>query len=108
MAKKSRLNELYELDIDYSIPINKFAQKVKALVNRTAREMKVPVRSDFAEYCDGSAYVSLTVQPSINFLTKVDKEIRKLAKTHKVGQKPLSLKVVDVQVGNYKIDVSFC
>ncbi len=108
MAKKNRLNELYELDIDYSIPIDQFARKVKALVNRMAREMKSPVRSDYAEYCDGSAYVSLTVQPSIGFLFKVDKAIRKLAKTHKVSQKPLSLKVVDIQVGNYRIDVSFC
>ena len=108
MAKQNRLDELHELDIDYSIPINKFAQKVKALVNRMAREMKVPVRSDYAEYCDGSAYVNLTVQPSINFLTKVEKEIRKLARTHKVNQEPLSLKIVDIQIGDYRIDVSFC
>lgn len=107
MTKIDRLDELYELDIDFSTPINQFAQKAKALLNRLGREMKLPYRSYAAEYGSGSARVFLTSYVSVDFIVKFDKEVRKLAREHKVAKYPLYLTVTDVIVGDGEINIDF-
>lgn len=109
MAKKqTRLNELNDAGIDYSMPINRFAGKAKALLNRLGREMKESGRSNSAEYGDGSARVYLSQPISTKLLAKFDKEVRKIAAKHEVGKAPLSLPIVDITVRNYEIDIAFC
>ncbi len=107
MAKKQdRLNELSEADIDYSMPINRFARKAKALLNKLAKEMKNPLRCDGAHYNDGGARLYITNRTSAKFLTAVEKAVRKLAREHKELKK-LNLKVTSVEVGGYEIFISF-
>ena len=106
MAKKqSRIDELFEAGIDYSIPIDKFARKALALLNKLGREMKERPYTDGAEYNDGGARI-YAAGMSIKLLAKFDKAVRKLAREH-TGMKKLKLKVTSVEVRSSGIFVSF-
>lgn len=107
MAKtKTRTDELFEADIDYSIPIDRFAKKAKALLNKLAREMKVPIRSEDAEYSDASARIGVDNFVTTEFLVAYDKAVRELAKTYK-PLVPLNLPIVSVGVGSFEIVIEF-
>ncbi len=107
MAKKqSRIDELFEAGIDYSIPIDKFARKALALLNKLGREMKEYPYTDGAEYNDGGARIYAGGM-SVKLLAKFDKAVRKLAREHN-GMKKLKLKVTSVEVRSSEIFVSFC
>lgn len=108
MAKKmSRLDELWDAEIDYSIPIDRFAKKAKALLNKLAKEMKDPIRSDGAVYNDGGARIYVTHGVSASFLAAFDKAVRELAEDYK-PLTPLKIPVVSVEVGGFEILVNFC
>jgi len=108
MAKKqSRIDELFKADIDYSIPIDRFAKKAKALLNKLAKEMKDPIRSDGAEYSDASARISVDNRVTVGFLVAYDKAVRELAEDYK-PLIPLNLPIVSVGVGSYEICIEFC
>lgn len=106
MAKKTRIDELYEQEIDYSMPIDRFARKALALLRKLAREMKECPYTDGAEYNDGGARIYASGM-SIKLLAKFDKAVRKLAREHKELKK-LKLPVVSVEVCGREIFVSFC
>lgn len=106
MAKKqTRLDELHEQEIDYSMPIDRFARKALALLRKMAREMKERPYTDGAEYNDGGARIYASGL-SIKFIVKFDKAVRKLAREHR-EMKKLKLKVTSVEVRGYEIFVSF-
>lgn len=106
MAKKTRLDELFEADIDYSMPIDRFAKKAGALLNKLAREMKDPIRHGGAHYNDGGARIYVTHGVSAKFLTAYSKAVRKLAREHKEIKK-LKLRIESVEVMD-EIFISFC
>lgn len=107
MAKKkmSRVDELFEADIDYSMPIDRFARKALALLNKLAREMKERPYTDGAEYNDAGARIYASGL-SIKLLAKFDKAVRKLAREHRELKK-LKLPVVSVEVRSSEIFISF-
>ncbi len=108
MAKKQdRLGELFEQDIDYSNPINRFALKAKALLNKLGRGMKEYNVCEGAEYGDGSARIYLEKPISIKLIVKFDKEVRKLAKANKELTK-LELPIVKIELRSYEIGINFC
>jgi len=107
MAKKTRIDELFEAGIDYSVPIDRFARKAMPLLNRLAKKMKNPIRSGGAEYNDGGARIYVNGRTSAKFLTAYEKAVRKLAREHKELKK-LKLPVVSVELGGYEIFISFC
>ncbi len=107
MTKKTRIDELFEADIDYSMPIDRFAKKAKVLLNKLAKEMKDPIRSDGAEYNDAGARIYVNGRTTAKFLTAYEKAVRKLAREHKELKK-LKLPVVSVDMGGYEIFISFC
>ena len=108
MAKKkmSRIDELFAAGIDYSMPIDRFARKALALLNKLGREMKERPYTDGAEYNDAGARIYASGM-SIKLLAKFDKAVRKLAREHKELKK-LKLKVTSVEVIGREIFVSFC
>jgi len=108
MAKKkmSRIDELFEAEIDYSMPIDRFARKALALFRKLAREMKERPYTDCAEYNDGGARIYVS-GASIQLLAKFDKAVRKLAREHKELKK-LKLPIVSVEIRSDEIFVSFC
>lgn len=57
--KLTRLEELNDLGVDYSKPINAFANKAKVLFNRIAREHGAKIRVCDGEYNDGGARLYL-------------------------------------------------
>ena len=59
MKKPSRLEELWEAGIDYSVPINAFAMKARALFNKHAKEYGLRSRVSDAKYSDGAACLSI-------------------------------------------------
>lgn len=109
--KRNRLDELFDAEIDYSMPIDRFAQKVKALINRLARETKQPCYtrgySDSAEYGDGSARVYIDANFTADFFKLVDTKIRELVKTHEVSKAPLNLSIVGITLKAYELNVTF-
>jgi len=106
MAKKqSRIDELFKADIDYSMPLDRFARKALALLRKLAREMKERPYTDGAEYNDGGARIYASGM-SIKLLAKFDKAVRKLAREHRELKK-LKLKVTSVEVIGREIFVSF-
>ncbi len=108
MAKKmSRTDELFEAGIDYSMPIDRFARKAKALLNKLGREMKVHGLVDNAQYNDVSACIQLNKPISTELVAKFDKEVRKLAANHKELKK-LKLPIVRIEMRSYEIDIFFC
>ncbi len=108
MAKKqTRLEELWDAEIDYSMPIDRFARKAKALLNKLAREMKVYNLVDNAQYNDGSACIQLNTSISTKLIAKFDKEVRKLAANHKELKK-LKLPITRIEMRSYEINIVFC
>ncbi len=109
MAKKmkTRLDELFEADIDYSNPIDRFARKAGKLLNSLRWKMKETGRSDGAEYGDGSARIYLSEPVSIDLLVAFDREVRILAEDTKEIAK-LDMPIVNITVGSYEINVAFC
>ena len=106
MAKnKTRCDELFEAGIDYSMPIDRFARKALALLNKLGREMKERPYTDGAEYNDGGARIYAGCM-SVKLLVKFDKAVRKLAREHRELKK-LKLKVTSVEVRSREIFVSF-
>lgn len=107
MAKKkmSRTDELFEAEIDYSMPIDRFARKALALLNKLAREMKERPYTDGAEYNDAAARIYASGL-SVKLLAKFDKAVRKLAREHRELKK-LKLKVTSVKVISSEIFISF-
>lgn len=105
MTKKTRIDELYEAGIDYSLPIDRFARKALALLRKLAREMKEYPYTEGAEYNDGGARIYARGM-SIKLLVKFDKAVRKLAREHR-EMKKLKLKVTSVEVESSEIFVSF-
>ncbi len=106
MAKKTRIDELFEAGIDYSIPIDRFAKKAKALLNKLAKEMKDPIRSDYGGYNDRAAEISIDAPVTISFLVAYDRAVRELAEDYK-PLIPLKMSVVDVTVQGWEINVAF-
>lgn len=106
MAKKqSRIDELFEAGIDYSMPIDRFARKALALLRKLARDMKEHPYTDGAEYNDAGARIYASGL-SIKLLAKFDKAVRKLAREHR-ELKELKLRVTSVEVLGREIFVSF-
>lgn len=108
---KSRLDELHDSDLDYSLPINAFANKAKALFNRLAKEQSLKTRIYAAEYNDGSArlYVDDGHDSVVLFaavLMKFEEQIWAVANEHKKLAK-LNLPILSVTIGGDKINVNF-
>ena len=102
MAKKmNRCEEMNGLGIDFSMPIDRFAKKAKALMNKIQRGS-----CDGAEYGDAAARLYLRKAPSIQMLAKFDTEVRKLAADHK-ELKALKLPIVDITIRSYEININF-
>ncbi len=108
MAKtKTRLDELFAAGIDYSMPIDRFARKAKALLNSLGKKMKESGRSNGAEYGDGAARIYLSEPVSIELLVAFDKEVRILAEDTKEIAK-LNMSIENITIGGYEIDIAFC
>jgi len=107
-----RLTELFNADIDYSMPIDGFARKAKALFNKTAKAYKIKIKVYAAEYGDGSArlYIEEGGYDSLSnlgaFLTRFEKDVIALATAYKKLAK-LDLPVISVTLGYGAIDVNF-
>ncbi|KKM06006.1 hypothetical protein LCGC14_1748350 [marine sediment metagenome] len=105
--KKDRLQELFDLEIDYSNPVDRFAVKAGKLLNKLGRKMKESGRADGAEYGDGSARIYLSEPVSIELLIEFDREVRILAEdTNEIAK--LDMPIVNITVAGYEIDVAFC
>lgn len=63
MAKKmkTRLDELFEADVDYSVPIDTFSDKARILFNKEAKSAGVKTRVYANEYGDGAARLYLDI-----------------------------------------------
>ncbi len=101
VKKQSHLNELFAEDIDYSMPINRFAKKACTLLNKMKRGTACG-----GEYGDGSARIYLNTSVSIELLVKFDKEVRKLARQNKELKK-LNIPITEIVVRSYEINISF-
>lgn len=112
MAKmtKTRLDELFEAEIDYSMPINAFANKAKALFNKMAKAAGIKTRVYAAEYGDGSARLYMSCDDELTKLSGVlalfPFNVELLASENKKLTK-LSLPVKSVTFHGDEIDVNF-
>ena len=101
MSRFERLNELWEADIDASMPINRFARKACTLLNSLKRGT-----ASSGEYGDGSARIYLNTAIDTRLIAKFDTEVRKLAANNKELKK-LKLPVVDIWIRSYEITIHF-
>lgn len=108
---KSRLDELRDAEIDYSLPINAFANKAKTLFNQMAKKHMLKTRIYAAEYNDDSAklYVRSGYDSVVLFaavLMEFEEQIWTLANEHKKLAK-LNLPILSVTMGGGNINVNF-
>jgi len=108
--KRTTFEDLRKAGVDYSIPIDKFSRKAKAMFNKLAKKKGYRVRCDGAEYNDGSARLYLTDELSINLLCEFSNEVHILVEDFMPTAKLVwdhNLRLKDVTVGNYEITVVF-
>lgn len=105
---RTRLDELDDAGIDYSMPIDRFARKARTLLNRIYK-LKTGRRgaSYAAEYGDSNARIYLGRAVPLSVLTAFDEEVMNLANNHPVCNHPLNLSVVSVCAGTNEIIVEF-
>ncbi len=58
---KTRLDELFDAGIDYSLPIDVFSRKARTLFNRMAKARNIKTRCRAAEYSDGAGRLYMRI-----------------------------------------------
>lgn len=112
MAKKTRMDVLFDADVDYSNPIDAFAQKAMALFNKTAKTACIKTRVVCGEYSDGAArlyldhgYDDLSAFGGVISIFSLN--VQMLASSN-AKLKKLELPVTKVVFGGTEILVEFC
>jgi len=112
MAKKTRMDELFDLDVDYSNPIDAFAQKARTLFNKSAKAAGIKTRVHAGEYSDGAARLYLNNMDDDlgafgGVISVYSLNVQLLASSN-AKLKKIDLPVTRVAFSGDEINVEFC
>ena len=108
---KTRLDELFDEGIDYSMPIDVFSRKARTLFNRMARNDGLETRCSSAEYSDGAARMYMKVGDDWlanlgDLFIFFDEEVCELA-LENAKLKKLNLPIIKVMLNGDEILLQF-